>query len=201
MDVKTTFLNGTPNEKNYLFQPKGFVHPNHLEKVFRLFIIFSSLKQSSRMWYERFNFNLFKSRFTKCVVNPHIYMKNVSIHFVCHGRYVDDSIQLVNDDEQFLHGIQLDFSNAFEMINIGPIEVWFQIQVNRNVINHFIHLSQDKYFTYIFKHFGMLNCKLVITLSLIGQKLIKDMGAKDIFETNLIKIVSYIKWLVVSWLQ
>jgi hypothetical protein len=114
---------------------------------------------------------------------------------------MDDSIQLVNGDEQFLHGIQLDFSNAFEMITIGPIEVYFQIQVNRNVINHFIHLSQNKYLTYIFKHFGMLNCKLFITLFPIGQKLTKDMGPKDIFETNLMKIVPYIKRLVVSWMQ
>ncbi len=147
-----------------MLQPKGFVHPNHLKKVCRLFIISSGLKQSSRMWYEIFNFNLLKTRFTKCVINPHIYTKNVSIHFDWHGRYVDDSIQLVNDDEHFLHGIQLDFSDAFEMINIGPIEVCFQIQVNRNVINHFIHLSQDKYYTYILKHFGMFNCKLVILL-------------------------------------
>jgi hypothetical protein len=107
-------------------------------------------------------------------------MKHVSIHFVCHGLYVDDSIQLVNNDEQFLHGIQLDFSNAFEMINISPNEVCFQIQVNRNVINHSIHLSQDKYLTYILKHFEMLNCKHVSTLLPIGQKLTKDMGPKDI---------------------
>jgi hypothetical protein len=128
-------------------------------------------------------------------------MKHVSIHFVCHGLYVDDSIQLVNDDEQFLHGIHLDFSNAFEMINIGPIEVCFQIQVNRSVINHSIHLSQDKYLTYILKHFGMQNYKLVITLLPIGQKLTKDMGPKDIFETNLMKIMPYVNQLVVSWMQ
>jgi len=82
---------------------------------------------------------------------------------------VDDSIHLLNDDQQFLHGIQIDFSNAFEMINIGPIEVCFQIQVNRNVVNHSIHLSQDKYLTYILKHFGMLNCKLIVILLPIGQ--------------------------------
>jgi hypothetical protein len=59
MHVKTTFLNGTPNEEIYMLQPKGFVHPNHLEKVCRLFIISYGLKQSSRMWYERFNSNIF----------------------------------------------------------------------------------------------------------------------------------------------
>jgi hypothetical protein len=59
MDVKTTFLNGTPNEEIYMLQPKGFVHLNHLENVCRFFIISYGLKQSSQMWYERFNSNLF----------------------------------------------------------------------------------------------------------------------------------------------
>jgi hypothetical protein len=55
----------------------------------------------------------------------------------------------------------------------------------RNVTNHSIQLSQNKYLTYIFKRFEMMDCKLVDTPLPIGQKLTKEMGPKDIHETNL----------------
>jgi hypothetical protein len=92
------------------------------------------------MWYERFNSYLLQTRFTKCVVNPNIYIKCVSTHFVL-GHYV-------NDDEHFLHGIKYEFSSAFEMTNIKPIKFHLGILVSRNVTNHSIHLSQKKYLTY-----------------------------------------------------
>lgn len=57
------------------------------------------------------------------------------------GLYMDDSI-LVTDDEQFLHDIKYDLSNAFEMIYTSPIEFCLKIQVRNNVIDHSIHLSQ-----------------------------------------------------------
>jgi len=53
---------------------------------------------------------------------------------------VDDSI-LANDDEQVLQGIKGELSSAFEMIDIGPIEFCFWIQVSSNIIDHSIHLS------------------------------------------------------------
>ncbi len=67
-----------------------------------------------------------QTRFTKCIVDPNIYIKCVSIHFVLLGFYVDDSI-LANDDEQVLQGIKGELFNAFEMIDIGLIEFCFWI--------------------------------------------------------------------------
>ncbi len=81
-----------------------------------------------------------QTRFTTCVIDPNIYIKCVSIHFVLLGFYVDDSI-LANDDEQVLQGIKGELSNAFEMIDIGPIEFCFWIQVSSNITDHSIHLS------------------------------------------------------------
>jgi hypothetical protein len=63
------------------------------------------------------------------------------------GLYMDDSILVTN------------FLNAFEMIDISPIEFCFKIQVMKNVMDHSIHLSQEKYLTYIFIHFGMMDYK------------------------------------------
>jgi hypothetical protein len=99
---------------------------------------------------------------------------------------MDDSI-LVTNDEQFLHDIKYDLSNAFEMIDINPIKFCFKIQVRKNVMDHSIHFSQEKYLTYIFKHFGMMDYKLNHTPLPTGQTLTKEMGPKDICEIDLMK--------------
>jgi hypothetical protein len=93
------------------------------------------------MWYENLNFYLLQIRFTKCAIDPNVYIKCVSTHFVLLGLYVDESI-VVNDNKFFLHDIKFELSHAFEIIDIGPIEFCLRIQVMGNVTNHSIHLSQ-----------------------------------------------------------
>jgi hypothetical protein len=102
------------------------------------------------------------------------------------GLYMDDSI-LVTNDEQFLHDIKYDLSNAFEMIDINPIKFCFKIQVRNNVMDHSIYFSQETYLTYIFKHFGMMDYKPNHTPLPTGQTLTKEMGPKDICEIDLMK--------------
>jgi len=103
-----------------------------------------------------------------------------------------DSI-LLNDDEFFLHDIKSELSYAFEMTNTSPIEFCLGIQVMKNVTNHSIHLSQEKYLTYIFKCFGMMDCKLVNIPLPTRQKLTKEMESKDIHEADLMKTMPYAK--------
>nr|GEU78427.1 integrase, catalytic region, zinc finger, CCHC-type, peptidase aspartic, catalytic [Tanacetum cinerariifolium] len=52
MDVKTAFLNGPLKEEVYVAQPKGFVDPDHLEKIYRLKKALFGLKQAPRAWYD-----------------------------------------------------------------------------------------------------------------------------------------------------
>nr|GEX73412.1 retrovirus-related Pol polyprotein from transposon TNT 1-94 [Tanacetum cinerariifolium] len=65
MDVKTAFLNGLLKEEVYVAQPKGFVDPDHPEKVYRLMKALYGLKQAPRAWYDELSKFLTSKVFTK----------------------------------------------------------------------------------------------------------------------------------------
>nr|GEX61747.1 Gag-Pol polyprotein [Tanacetum cinerariifolium] len=65
MDVKAAFLNGPLKEEVYVAQPKGFVDPNHPEKVSRLRKALYGLKQAPKAWYDELSKFLTSKGFTK----------------------------------------------------------------------------------------------------------------------------------------
>ena len=54
MDVKTTFLHGDLEEEIYMKHPKGFIMKEKEKLVCRLKKSFYGLKQSPKMWYQKF---------------------------------------------------------------------------------------------------------------------------------------------------
>ena len=55
MDVKTSFLHGDLEEEIYMKQPEGFMVKGKKELVWRLKKSLYGLKQSPRMWYQKFD--------------------------------------------------------------------------------------------------------------------------------------------------
>ena len=55
MDVKTTFLHGDLEEEIYMKQPEGFAVKGKKEPVCKLNKSLYGLKQSPRMWYQKFD--------------------------------------------------------------------------------------------------------------------------------------------------
>ena len=65
MDVKTTFLHRDLEEEIYMKQPKGFMVKGKNELVCRLKKSLYGLKQSPRMWYQKFDTYIWRLGFTK----------------------------------------------------------------------------------------------------------------------------------------
>jgi hypothetical protein len=70
MDVKTAFLNGELEEKNYIDQPNGFVTNGQEGKVCKLFQV---PKTSSKKWHERFHRTLTSTGFVVNEANKYVY--------------------------------------------------------------------------------------------------------------------------------
>lgn len=82
MDVKTIFLHGVLIEEIYMNQPPSFEIFGTKHEICQLLRTRYDLKQSPRMWYERFNAYLLNVDFLKIKKDPNVYIKR-STHTFC----------------------------------------------------------------------------------------------------------------------
>ena len=75
MDVKTTFLHGDLEEGIYMKQPEGFTVKGKKELVCKLKKSLYGLKQSPRMWYQKFDTFIQGLCFTRSKADHSVYFK------------------------------------------------------------------------------------------------------------------------------
>ena len=97
MDVKTTFLNGNPEESIFMAQPKGFITQGQEQKVCKLNRFIYGSNQASRAWNIRFDIAIKSYGFVQNVDDPCVYMKINKGKVAFLELYVDD-ILLVGTD-------------------------------------------------------------------------------------------------------
>jgi hypothetical protein len=79
MDVKTTFLHGDLEEEIYMKQPEGFVVKGKKELVCKLKKSLYGLKQSPRMWYQKFDTYILGLGFVRSRDDHCVYSKQLVI--------------------------------------------------------------------------------------------------------------------------
>jgi hypothetical protein len=75
MDVKTTFLHGDLEEEIYMNQREGFVVKGKKELVCKLKKSLYGLKQSPRMWYQKFDIYILGLGFVRSRDDHYVYSK------------------------------------------------------------------------------------------------------------------------------
>ena len=75
MDVKTTFLHGDLEEEIYMKQLEGFIVKGKNELVCKLKKSLYGLKQSPRMWYQKFDTYILGLGFVRSKVDHCVYSK------------------------------------------------------------------------------------------------------------------------------
>ena len=90
MDVKTKFLHGDLEEEIYMKQPEGFMVKGKKELVWRLKKSLYGLKQSPRMWYQKFDTYIRGLGFTRSKEDHCVYFKLIGDRVIYLVFYVDD---------------------------------------------------------------------------------------------------------------
>jgi hypothetical protein len=80
MDVKTTFLHADLEEEIYMKQPEGYVVKRKKELVCKLKKSLYGLKQSPRMWYQKFDTYILGLGFTRSKEDHCVYFKLFGDH-------------------------------------------------------------------------------------------------------------------------
>jgi len=99
MDVKTAFLHGDLEEEIYMQQLEGFAVKGKKELVCKLKKSLYGLKQSPRMWYQKFDTFIQGLGFTRSKAAHYVYFKLIGDRVIYLVLYVHDMLLVGNDKE------------------------------------------------------------------------------------------------------
>eukprot|EP00253_Pinus_taeda_P017342 PITA_17342 len=105
MDVNIAFLHGDLEEEIYMKQPEGFAVKGKKELVRKLKKSLYVLKQSPRMWYQKFDTFIRGLGFTRSKADHCVYFKLIGDHVIYLVLNVDDML-LVGNDKEIIQGLK-----------------------------------------------------------------------------------------------
>jgi hypothetical protein len=143
MDVKTTFLHGDMEEEIYMKQPEGFVVKGKKELVCKLKKSLYGLKQSPRMWYQKFDTYMLGLGFTRSKEDHYVYFKLIGDHLIYLVLYVDDML-LIGNNKEIIQDVKTQLSSKFDMKDIGAANFILGMEIKRDGKNRKLWLNQEK---------------------------------------------------------
>jgi hypothetical protein len=190
MNVKTTFLHGDLEEQTYMKQPEGFVLKGKKELVCMLKNYLCGLKQSPRMWYQKFDTNMLGLGFTRSKSDHCVYFKLIGDHIIYLVLYVDDML-LIGNNKEIIQYVKTQLSSRFDMMDLSATKFILCMEIKRDQENKKLWLNHWKYFDPILQRFNMQECKLVKVPIPIGVKLFVDQCPKTREEEGHMSHVPY----------
>lgn len=132
------------------------------------------LKQSLRCWNQTIHSFLVKYKFQASEHDSCLYVhyeeNSAKVYLFL---YVDD-ILLISKSEQKLSKIKCMLSQEFDIVDLGPVEKFLGIEIDRDFKNKKVMLHQKTYINNVLNKFGLLDCKSVSTPCEVGLKLEKS---------------------------
>ena len=128
------------------------------------------LKQSPRMWYQKFDTFIWGLGFTRSKADHCVYFKLVGDRVLHLVLYVDDMFQVGNDKE-IIQDLKTQLSSKFDMKDIGDENYILGMEIKRDWEKRKLWLNQRKYVETILQRFNMQDSKSVKVPIPIGVKL------------------------------
>jgi len=170
MDVNTTFLHGDLEEEIYMKQPKGLAVKGKKELVCKLKKSMYGLKQSARMWYQKFDTFIWGLGFPRSKEDHYLYFKLIGDCVIYMVLYVDDML-LVGNDKEIIQDLKTHLSSKFDMKYLGAANYIFGMEIKRDQTKRKIWLNQRKYVKKILQRFNVQDSKPVKAPIRVGVKL------------------------------
>jgi hypothetical protein len=177
MDVKISFLHGDLEEEIYMKQPEGFAVKGKKELVYKLKKSLYGLKQSPRMWYQKFDTYIIGLGFVRSRADHCVYSKQVGNHFIYVVLYVDDML-LVGNNMDVIKEVKSQLSSKFDMKDLGATNFILGMEIKRDHANRKLWLNKIKDVETILQRFNMHGSKPVKVPTLIGVNLSADQCPK-----------------------
>ena len=131
MDVKIEFLHEDLEEEIYMKQPEGFVVKGKKELVCKLKKSLYGLKQSPRMWYQKFDTFIQGLGFTRRKADHCVYFKLIGDRVIYLVLYVDDML-LVGNDKEIIQYLKTQLSSKFDMKDLGAENYILGMEIKRD---------------------------------------------------------------------
>eukprot|EP00253_Pinus_taeda_P030971 PITA_30971 len=190
MDVKTTFLHGDLEEEIYMKQPEGFAVKGKKELVCKLKKSLYGLKQSPRMWYQKFDTFIRGLGFTRSKADHCVYFKLIGDRVIYLVLYVDDML-LVGNDKEIIQDLKTQLSSKFDMKNLGATNYILGMEIKRDRTKRKLWLNQRKYVETILQRFNIQDSKLVKVPISVGLRLSTEQCPKTQEEEDDMSHVPY----------
>ena len=163
MDVKTAFLHGDLDEEIYMEQPEGYEVSGKEHLVCKLKKSLYGLKQSPRLWYQKFDAFMKTQGYARSNEDACLYTKTCSdgssIMLIL---YVDDML-IVGKNKDELSLFKKNLSQTFDMKDLGDARHILGMRITRDRSKRCIYLSQVEYISKVLKRFNMENAKPLST--------------------------------------
>lgn len=156
MDVQSAFLNGDLAEVVYMTQPEGFEVGEGL--VCHLKKSLYGLKQSSKVWNDRFDSFIIKLGFRRSENDPCLYIRNQSSKKLYLLLYVDD-ILIIGHDLGQIKAIKSRLSKEFKMTDLEEVSCFLGMKIQRDIDRRIMRISQCRYLENLLERFNMSECK------------------------------------------
>eukprot|EP00253_Pinus_taeda_P018366 PITA_18366 len=169
MDVKTTFLHEDLEEEIHMKQLEGFAAKGKKELVCKIKKSMYGLKESPRMWYQKFDTFIWGLGFTRSKANHCVYFKLIGGHAIYLVLYVDDML-LFGNDKEIIQVLKTQLSSKFDMKYLGAAN-YILGEIKRDRAKRKLWLNQRKYVETILQRFNMQDSKLVKVSIPVGVRL------------------------------
>jgi hypothetical protein len=161
IDMVSAFTQGSIDSYIYITQPEGFKDPNNPDYVLRLNKALYGLKQSARIWYYTLKDKLVNELgFIVLQSESCIYINKKFNIIIC--LYVDD-LAIIAPDINIINTFINQIKKYFNIKDLGPITDYLGIDVDLNLKQGYLKLSQAKYVEKILVKYNMESSNPIYT--------------------------------------